>query len=117
RERLAYIQSTRRDLAQEDLTFDGVLPEAHVWRALREVPRAAAHLDPPLSALPRLSLGLADVAPAVALVRAMALRAELAAEMGDRATARRWARAITILWRDADPFLLQVVQQMLTLMS
>lgn len=117
RERLAYIQSTRRDLAQEDLTFDGVLPEAHVWRALREVPRAAAHLDPPLSALPRLSLGLADMAPAVALVRAMALRAELAAEMGDRATARRWARAITILWRDADPFLLQVVQQMLTLMS
>lgn len=117
RERLAYIQSTRADLAREDLTFDGVLPEAYIWRALRDMPRAAAHLDPPLSALPRLSLGLADMAPAVALVRAMALRAELAAEMGDRTTARRWARAIAILWRDADPFLLPVVQQMQSLMS
>lgn len=117
RERLSYIQATRGDLAREDLTFDGVLPEAHIWRALREIPTAAAHLDAPLSALPRLSLGLADMAPAVALVRAMALRAELAAEMGDRATARRWARAIAILWRDADPFLLTVVQEMQALMS
>jgi len=46
------------------------------------------------------------------LVRAMALRAELAAAAGDRRTARWWAQRVTILWRDADDPLRSVVERM-----
>jgi len=39
---------------------------------------------------------------AAGLVRAMALRAELADRAGDVARARRWARAVHELWQDAE---------------
>jgi hypothetical protein len=39
----------------------------------------------------------------------MALRAELAAAAGDAATAGRWARAVVVLWSDADPTLASLV--------
>ena len=42
----------------------------------------------------------ADVA---AIVRAMALRAELAAAVGDVRTAARWAEVVFALWQYADP--------------
>jgi hypothetical protein len=46
------------------------------------------------------------------LVRAMALRADLAAASGDHAAAARWAQAVTILWSDADQFLQPTVRRM-----
>jgi hypothetical protein len=53
-----------------------------------------------------------DPTEAAGLVRAMALRAELAARAGDRSTARQWAEPVTILWLDADPELRPVVDRM-----
>jgi len=46
------------------------------------------------------------------LVRAMALRAELAARAGDTRTAAHWASAVVTLWSDADPPLQPIVQHM-----
>jgi hypothetical protein len=42
----------------------------------------------------------------------MALRAELAANRTDRVTAVRWARAVAVLWSDADSFLQPVARRM-----
>ena len=56
-------------------------------------------------------------AEAAGLVRAMALRAELAARAGDSATARRWAEPVTIVWRDADAELQPLVQQMTSIVA
>lgn len=117
RDRLDYIAASRRDLTSDDITFDGILPEAHILRALGDTPGAIAHLDPALESLSRRSLGMTDMAAVVSLTRAMILRADLAAEVGDRDTARRWARVIAILWRRADPFLQATVRRMESLMS
>ena len=43
--------------------------------------------------------------PQAAGVTEALARARLAQRLGDRATAKRWARAVLVLWRDADPFL------------
>jgi hypothetical protein len=53
---------------------------------------------------------LSDVTNAAALVRALALRAALD-ERGGR-PGRRWARAVSILWRDAVPELAPIVRTM-----
>jgi hypothetical protein len=53
-----------------------------------------------------------DVARAGTLVRALALRADLAARVGDRAASRVWARAVAVLWSGADPFLQPLVRRM-----
>ena len=47
-----------------------------------------------------------------ALVRAMALRAKLAEDVGDTATARAWARAVVTLWSGADSYLQTTVREM-----
>ncbi len=48
----------------------------------------------------------------VHLVRAMALRADLAAQVNDSATARKWAAPVATLWSDADDFLKPTVARM-----
>jgi hypothetical protein len=60
---------------------------------------------------------LSDPVRAASLGRSIALRAELAAQNGDMATARRWARALEILWQDADPALQQVLRRIQRLAS
>jgi hypothetical protein len=47
-----------------------------------------------------------------ALVRAMALRADLAQHAHDPATASLWGRAVATLWRNAEPNLRPVVAHM-----
>ena len=60
---------------------------------------AAAFLDLSLSALPTQRTALLTETPqAAGLIRAMALRAELADAAGDAATARRWGRSCGTLW-------------------
>ncbi len=53
---------------------------------------------------------------AVGLVRGMALRAELAAQVGDTAAARAWARRVVALWSDASDELQPVLDRMMTMM-
>ena len=54
---------------------------------------------------------------AASLGRSVVLRAEFAAQSGDMVTARRWARALEILWQDADPALQQVLRRIQRLAS
>jgi hypothetical protein len=74
---------------------------------------AARELDASLTALPALGPYLLDyVQDAAFLVRAMALRSDLAAKAGDERTARRWAAAVAELWAGADPALQGEVARM-----
>jgi hypothetical protein len=63
-------------------------------------------MDPTLESLPRAAPEMIDnPVAAAALVRAMALRSILADRLGHPDDGRVWARAVRILWGDADGFL------------
>jgi tRNA A-37 threonylcarbamoyl transferase component Bud32 len=84
--------------AAEDRTLDVLFPEASLRAAIGDVRGAVAWLDPTLSALaktPPQSLG--DPARAGCLIRAMALRARLAAALGDSQAVKLWSRPLRIL--------------------
>ena len=92
--------SRQRALGDGDATPDAILSESRTWLSLRDTATALATLDsafahargyPP-------TLFMSDVAATAALIRMAALRAELAAARGDRATARRFAGVVTALW-------------------
>jgi serine/threonine-protein kinase len=96
-----------------ETALDYTYMESWILRALGDTAGATAHLDQSLEALPTLGSFLLDYpAHSAALVRAMGLRAELAAAAGDRATAARWASAVATLWAHADPELQPYVSQM-----
>ena len=117
RRRLDAIESSRRSAMPEILSFDALAPEAALLRDMGDNRRAAAHLDPTLEAIGRAAEGQGPIArkdPVLvgALIQALVLRAELAARMGDAATARRWALPVAILWSDADSYLRPIVSHM-----
>ncbi|MDB4912121.1 MAG: protein kinase [Gemmatimonadetes bacterium] len=85
------------------------------WLLLQVGDTAAAtrELDASLNALPALGPFLLDhVEDAAFLVRAMALRSDLAAKAGDARTAQRWGTAVAELWADADAPLQEIVTRM-----
>jgi hypothetical protein len=84
-------------------TFDTVWPLSALFLAAGDTVHAIARLDASLGAIrfrPFSSFGSA--VELATMVRSMMLRAELADRLGDAATARRWARAVTVLWDGAD---------------
>ena len=94
-------------------TIDQLFPAAWLEAALGDSAAAAARLDRALEDLPRSFPQLyGEVFRTGPLVRAMALRAELADRAGDRPTARRWAQAVVALWSGADAFLQPTVRRM-----
>ncbi len=96
-----------------DAAINGTYGEAQVLLQLRDTAGAIAALDPPLQALPTLSTYLLEQPEQVGtVIRAMALRAELAGTQNDVATARRWSNAVAALWANADPPLAPVVERM-----
>jgi hypothetical protein len=106
-------QRARRNQRPGDVTIDGTLLEASLLLELRDTAAAVELLDRSLEALPTLGLDLIGQMPqAAGLVRAMALRAELAERVGDRTTASRWALAVIVLWADADAPLQPLVDRM-----
>jgi hypothetical protein len=110
---LAKLRTVRRFAAPADLTLDALYPEAWVLAALQDPEAAIAWLDPTLATLEAIAPEkLVDPANPGALVRAMALRAELAERSGDPVAAARWARPVVILWSGADPFLQPIVRKM-----
>jgi hypothetical protein len=110
---LARLDASRGTLRAGDVAIDNVYQEAWLLVAVGDTAAALERLDRSLTALPALGTALLDQVPqAAGLVRAMALRAELAAAGGDGTTAARWARAVTALWGDADPDLGAVVARM-----
>jgi hypothetical protein len=106
------LRQARPSRAAADLTLDALYPEAWLLAALRDHRAAAGWLDPTLASLAATSPQLlVDPVRAACLVRAMALRAELAERLGDRTGAAQWARVVTTLWSDADSFLQPMVRR------
>jgi hypothetical protein len=96
----------RRQFAPEDITLDALYPEAALLAEMGDTAVAIAWLDPTLAALRAADPQLFDdPTRAASLVQAMLLRAELARSVQDSLGATRWARAVGVLWGDADPFL------------
>ncbi|MEO8878865.1 MAG: serine/threonine-protein kinase [Gemmatimonadaceae bacterium] len=105
------VQEARLAFALPDLGIDALYPESSLLSAIGREDEAIAWIDPTLRRL-RVSPPLADPVAAASLVRAMALRAELADRVGDHRTAALWAAAVVELWADADDFLQPVVANM-----
>jgi tetratricopeptide (TPR) repeat protein len=112
RKRLIEVTGSRSGLPGE-VTVDGLYLEARLLAAAGDTGRAGDDLDAVLEALPAQGTELLADAPAAAsLVRAMELRARLAAAAGDVPTGRRWAAAVVELWGGADAALQPVVTDM-----
>jgi len=104
--------ASRSGMPASDMMFEALLPEARLLAAMGDAAAAVGRLDPTLATLRRVSLpGVSDPVGAGLLVRAMALRADLAMAMRDSANARRWGRAVAVLWSSSDPFLAPVVER------
>ena len=100
RARLAQLRSHQRP---GDVAVDGTYLEAVLLLQIGDSGAATQLLDLSLTALPTLGTYLLDQVPqAAALVRAMALRADLAGRAGDKTTAEHWARGVLDMWASAD---------------
>jgi len=98
-----------------DVAINGTYGEARMLLALHDTAAATSLLDLSLQALPTLGTFLLEQPEQVGCaIRAMALRAELAARAGDRAVAARWGNAVIALWENGDPPLAPVVEHMRT---
>jgi hypothetical protein len=110
---LANRAAFRKLSAPENISFDNLYPEARLFVLVGDSGSAARWLDPTLNAIQRADPHvLSRLTNAAALVRSAALRADLAVQLGDSATAIRWARVVTILWATADDFLQPAVRRM-----
>ena len=107
------LDRARATIRPGDVTLDHAYQEAWLRTAIKDTSGAIAQLDVILDALPTLGVRAMRTVPlASGLVRAMALRAELAAARQDRATAHRWSTAVVTLWNGSDPLLRPVVTRM-----
>jgi tRNA A-37 threonylcarbamoyl transferase component Bud32/tetratricopeptide (TPR) repeat protein len=89
--------------------------EASLLLQVGDTAGAVRQLDATLTALPTLNPYLLDhVQDAAFLVRAMALRSDIAANTRDQRTAERWGTAVSELWAGADAPLASVVARMKT---
>jgi hypothetical protein len=94
------------------------IPVAQTWLALRDTAEAIRRLDAVLRTLPVLDLRLlTEVEEPALLVRTLALRAELAAGLGDSPTALSYSNAVLTLWKNADSVLNPVLQSMRSIQS
>ncbi len=97
------LHAARADLRPGDVAISGTYLEARVLLAIGDTAAATDLIRRPLEAIATLGTGLIDnVDQAAALVRAMALRADLASHAGDSVAARRWAAPVVELWSKAD---------------
>jgi Tfp pilus assembly protein PilF len=93
--------------------IETTLQEALLELRAGDTTAAATRLTEALSAMPTLGLDLLSRMPqAGSLVRAMMLRARLAARAGDAAAARTWAAGAATLWGAADPGLRADLEEM-----
>jgi eukaryotic-like serine/threonine-protein kinase len=112
-QRIAAWRETRRSIPAGDVQVDALLPETLLIGAAVGPRDAAAWIDPTLAALRSSSqMNFLDPIRAAALVRGMALRAELADRVGDHTTAAMWAAAVAELWENCDSDLRPVRDRM-----
>jgi serine/threonine protein kinase len=111
-----YFDSTvlaRREFRPSDLSLDYAFQEAWLRSAAGDTAGAMRQLDEALDAIPSISSGsFRDVAGAGAFGRMMTLRADLASATGDQTKARRYAKAVSELWAEADSELQLVLVRM-----
>ena len=89
--------------AAGEISMDVVYGEAWLRTQLADTSGATRDLESALRGLPVATTRiLYDAAMAASLVRAMALRAELAYKAGDRTKAKYWADAVYSLWGQGD---------------
>lgn len=92
----------RREGSPPDLVaFDALVAEAALLVETGDAVRAAEWLDAAFRTQ-RNAVPDFDPVNAVAFVRAMRLRSEIATRLGDIASATRWRRAVSELWGAAD---------------
>ena len=103
RQRLLPLGEARRAVAPEDIKLERLYPEAWLLASIGEKALALQWLTPTLDAQGRATTDLLwSAVGAGALIHAMALRAQLAAQLGREAESRTWARAVIALWDEAD---------------
>ncbi|MGE5803704.1 MAG: protein kinase domain-containing protein [Gemmatimonadota bacterium] len=113
RAELARQASLRTRARAGEPAINGTYAEAGVLLQLRDTAAAVAALDLSLQALPTLGTYLLEQPEQIGCaIRAMVLRAELAARAGDRATAARWGGAVATMWIHADAPLRATVARM-----
>ncbi len=105
-------ESQYRPYRPGDRPFEGIYQIARIHVAIGDTVRAIEALDALLTNLEIGNPWLLEPVEAAAMIRAMALRSELAGVRSEHAVASRWARAVTTLWRDADSELAPVVRRM-----
>jgi hypothetical protein len=107
------LRATRQWWSSFDAKIDAVMPETWLLAQAGDAQGAIDWLDPVLTSLRATSpLDLVDEIRPGTLVRAMALRADLAERVGNHSSARQWASTVVQLWSDADEFLQPTVQRM-----
>jgi serine/threonine protein kinase len=100
----------RSGTAAGEITMDVVLQEAWLRTAIGDSSGAAVLLDRALKGISRAPANLLEEAElGTALVRAMLMRANLAAKAGDTATQAVWLNAAKELWTNADPALKSMI--------
>ncbi len=101
-----------------DAVIDALYPEAWLLAAVGDGPAALRWLAPTLDGLATAPLEtFTEPVKAGTLVRAMALRADVAGRLGRTAEAARWAAPVAILWREADAFLQPIRSDMARLVA
>lgn len=101
------------NFAPGTMTMDRIYHQARTLVAIGDTSEAIAQLDATLGALPRArSILITTLPQAGAVVRAMALRSELAWQVRDRVTFERWAKPAVTLWSDADVQLRQPIMRL-----
>jgi tRNA A-37 threonylcarbamoyl transferase component Bud32 len=94
-------------------TPDMALARAHLWDRLGDRQMAIRALDGSLELARTYDTStLIQTATAAAFMRAITMRADLAAAAQDHATARRWGAVASILWSSADADLQSVQRRM-----
>jgi tetratricopeptide (TPR) repeat protein len=84
------------------ITPDALYAETRVRLAMGDTADARAWLYPALSRATIVSVGLDDPVGVAALVRCLAIGAELARAHGELDLSRRWAHTVSLLWRHSD---------------
>ena len=99
--------------APADLSFDYTYQLAWLRAASGDSVGALSQLERSLNSLSVVSTqSLRQAAMSGATMRAMMLYSDLASRLGSKDAARKWARAVVVLWGGADPLLQPAVTQM-----
>ncbi|MGH7712106.1 MAG: hypothetical protein ACREOG_12520, partial [Gemmatimonadaceae bacterium] len=106
RDSLRQWRSARANLSPETITLDAIAPELRLFVALGDLFAAESWADPTLASLGQLMPRLRSrPIEAASLVPILVQRAQIAARLGKRAEAHRWAQFARLLWSGADPYL------------